>query len=319
MLSFFAQMRPINAKQEGGVSRIANTDYVGTDGNVDEADIYFSRYKVDPTDPSGGTGVSVYPKFLNGETPATKSGRVTDINRREVLADFIVASDDFPKAFVNRVWDEAFGVGFTRPVDAMGEHNKPSHPELLNGLAMDFRNSKFDIKSLMKWVVMSQAFDRQTRKLSDPFIGRPDAFRSFAWRSNSLLYGSVNSTLGQLAKARIAGGQLDPHTVLGQQGDIGKKQQRKPDQIARERAHLNAKRLFVRSAYGDLINDLAENEKLTDRLRVVHLFLATMGRLPNKNERNRGIQILEADRNLKSSLHEVCLVLLNSREFATQH
>ena len=47
------------------------------------------------------------------------------------------------KAFVNRMWAHFLGRGFVNPVDDFGPHNPPSHPELLDKLAKEFKKSGY--------------------------------------------------------------------------------------------------------------------------------------------------------------------------------
>jgi hypothetical protein len=58
------------------------------------------------------------------------------LSRRQQLAEYIIQSDYFPKAYVNRIWGHFFGRGFTNPgpVDDFGEHNPITHPMLPNDL-----------------------------------------------------------------------------------------------------------------------------------------------------------------------------------------
>ena len=52
----------------------------------------------------------------------------------------------FAKALVNRLWGHFFGRGLVHEVDDMRETNPPSNPELLDALAKDFIEHKFDVK-----------------------------------------------------------------------------------------------------------------------------------------------------------------------------
>ncbi|MFQ5730742.1 MAG: DUF1549 and DUF1553 domain-containing protein [Planctomycetaceae bacterium] len=61
-------------------------------------------------------------------------------------------------AAVNRMWGHFFGYGFTRPVDDMGPHNPPSHPELLAYLATQFKEAGYDVKRLIRWITLSEAY-----------------------------------------------------------------------------------------------------------------------------------------------------------------
>lgn len=63
------------------------------------------------------------------------------------------------RVFVNRVWQDIFGVGIVAtPGDFGMQGNLPSHPELLDWLARDFMKDGWDIKKLMKKIVMSSTY-----------------------------------------------------------------------------------------------------------------------------------------------------------------
>ena len=60
-------------------------------------------------------------------------------NPRKVLADWMVSHPYFAEAAVNRMWSYFFGRGLVDPVDDFRSTNPPSHPELLDRLAEEFR------------------------------------------------------------------------------------------------------------------------------------------------------------------------------------
>jgi len=71
------------------------------------------------------------------------------------------------RVFVNRMWQEIFGRGLVKSSGDYGmQGDLPSHPQLLDWLAVEFRTSGWDIKQLMKTIVMSATY-QQSAKVSD--------------------------------------------------------------------------------------------------------------------------------------------------------
>ena len=96
---------------------------------------------------------------------------------RRQLAELIVdeATPYLSRAIVNRMWGHFFGYGFTRPVDDMGPHNPPSHPELLDYLVDQFAQAGFDVKRLIRWITASEAYSLTSRFGPGNTIDNPDA------------------------------------------------------------------------------------------------------------------------------------------------
>ncbi|MSR55846.1 MAG: DUF1553 domain-containing protein [Gemmataceae bacterium] len=69
----------------------------------------------------------------------------------------------FAKAFVNRLWYRFYGHGLVMRVDQLHANNAPSHPELLDWLARDFIEHKYDIKRLIVGLVSSNAYARTSQ------------------------------------------------------------------------------------------------------------------------------------------------------------
>jgi hypothetical protein len=73
----------------------------------------------------------------------------------------------FSKNIVNRLWHRFLGVGLVSPLDQMHSANRPSHPELLNQLAADTTANKYDLKRLVRGIVMSKTYSRGSKYSSE--------------------------------------------------------------------------------------------------------------------------------------------------------
>ncbi|MCA9015116.1 MAG: DUF1553 domain-containing protein, partial [Planctomycetaceae bacterium] len=112
-----------------------------------------------------------YPKFAGVRIPDGP-----DVNRRQELARLMTSGEtnQLARAMVNRMWAHFFGYGFTRPVDDMGYHNSPTHPELLDQLARQFVDSGYDIKQLIQWICLSDAYRLSSRFQDENVTDNPD-------------------------------------------------------------------------------------------------------------------------------------------------
>jgi hypothetical protein len=110
--------------------------------------------------------------------PADRSGRLE-------LADWLAAPDNplTARVFVNRVWMHLFGEGLVRTVDNFGvQGERPTHPELLDDLAVEFVGQGWSVKRLVRTVVLSRAY--RMSSADDPSAARVDPENRLLWRAN---------------------------------------------------------------------------------------------------------------------------------------
>ena len=69
----------------------------------------------------------------------------------------------FAKSIVNRLWSRYYGRGLVMPLDQMHPENAPSHPDLLDWLAADFVKHKYDLRRLIRGLVLSETYARSSR------------------------------------------------------------------------------------------------------------------------------------------------------------
>ena len=138
---------------EGAAEKDADDKYVVppklSDGKADEGKSG-KRNKGDKGagDTAGKPRVAAVPKF----------------SRRQAVADAITTGNPLlARAFVNRMWGTLLGRGFVNPVDQMDSRHPPSHPELLGWLSRDFEASGYDVKRLVRTIVLSRTYQLDSR------------------------------------------------------------------------------------------------------------------------------------------------------------
>ena len=98
-----------------------------------------------------------------------KFDTLTGKRNRLGLAEWTVSRDNplTARVFVNQLWQEIFGRGLVKTSGDFGMQGElPSHPELLDWLAVDYMEHGWDIKRLLKQMVLSATY-RQSAKISE--------------------------------------------------------------------------------------------------------------------------------------------------------
>lgn len=101
---------------------------------------------------------------------------------RAQLAQLITdpRNDYFSRAFVNRVWAELIGHGFVEPLDNFSDYNGLHHPTTLDFLAQEFTASGYDFRTLIRIIVLSDAYRRSNLPANTPIETREKSEKNFA-------------------------------------------------------------------------------------------------------------------------------------------
>lgn len=123
------------------------------------------------------------------------------------------------RVMVNRLWQEMFGRGIVFTSEDFGNQGSiPSHPELLDWLAVDFREKGWDIKYMLKKMVMSATYRQSSTADKHSREEDPDNVylsRSSRYRLNSeMIRDNVLATSG-LMNAEVGGPSVKPYQPEG--------------------------------------------------------------------------------------------------------
>jgi mono/diheme cytochrome c family protein len=134
-------------------------------------------------------GVAVQPGLPAALRPAPVAdapGSPKTLNRL-TLARWLMDEDNplTARVAVNRFWEELFGTGLVQTSEEFGTQGElPSHPELLDWLAVEFRESGWDVKRLLRLIVTSATY-RQDSRVSAA-LGQRDPFNRLLARGPRL-------------------------------------------------------------------------------------------------------------------------------------
>lgn len=335
--AFFRQakaLRKFEGTRDVQAIELVDEDWAGEGGNAAQAELYYEL--------RNGQMKVAYPVFIDGTAvdptgylPAKlDDGSEYGLNRRQSLARLIVDSPLMPKAAVNRMWSHFFGYGFTRPIDDLGEHNAPSHPELLDGLGERFRERSFDTKELIRWITLSHAYALSSRitkgnAADDPAIGEKPKFTHFylrQMRPEELYQSLLVATEADQAeeKGEAAARKKDEwlsQFIIAFGTDEGDEATTFNGSIPQVLMMFNGDLVKTATATGKggFLDRVATSD-LTNAQRIDALYTAALARKPTRKEIKIANQMMVARKgDALGALQDIWWAVLNSNEFIINH
>ena len=164
---------------------------------------------------------------IQSGTPECLPGLPKDAPKNRLsLANWVVSKENplTPRVVVNRYWQHFFGTGLvTTPEDFGSQGERPTHPQLLDWLAAEFVDSGWNVKHMLKLIVMSATYQQSSHATpammeadsSNQWLARGARFRltSQAIRDQALM---VSGLLVQ----KLGGPPVKPYQPLGIWSDL---------------------------------------------------------------------------------------------------
>jgi hypothetical protein len=274
------------------------------------------------------TETIVAPKYPGGSSPPPDELGT----RRQQLAIWMASRDNpyLPRAGVNRVWHNLFGRGLIEPVDDIGPHNPPSHPELFEELTQYFIRTGFDLRELYRTLANTRVYQRSSRWTGrEPPPAELYATMAIKTLTAEQLYDSLNRVLhrqpqGMFPGANVTSSLLDPRRLafIAKMEAGGRSPLEYQAGILQSLTSMNGGETAEATdpARSPLLGAM-EAPFLTDVDRVETLFLATLSRFPTEEERSLFVGHLEkaSPGERQKAWSNILWALVNSAEFAQNH
>jgi hypothetical protein len=275
------------------------------------------------------------PKFLVAATIASVApAPLPDgANRRQALADWITSKENpfFAKSMANRMWSYFLGKGIIDPVDDIRASNPPVNEPLLNALTSDFKDHGYDLKHLIRTIVMSRTYQAGIETNEWNQTDQVNFSHAVPRRLNAeQLMDALTQATGvrpdfpEVPPDTTAEEFPDPH--VGKDGflDLFGRPQRESACECERKTELSLPQALnlingktISDAVADPSGRLAKAlvAGISDRALIEDMYLATLSRLPTPSELDQGITYLRAGRQRSSQAQDLLWALVNSKAF----
>ncbi|HTN75340.1 MAG TPA: DUF1549 and DUF1553 domain-containing protein [Pirellulaceae bacterium] len=275
------------------------------------------------------TKLPVAPRYLLGRIAAPEPNQ----SRRQQLATWLTANENpyFAAAAVNRSWALLFGRGLVEPIDDLGEHNPPSHPELWQELAAYFQATNYDLRNLLRVLASTEAYGRTSLLRDGETPTAPELFARMALKPltaeqlyDCLAVATCKHDLAPPARREV-------NSNIGSERAMFLDKFRGPASGGTEyHAGIPQALTLMNGALIGSATDVEQSAILrsidapffTEADRIETLFLATLSRPPSADESAKFVSYLESElteAERRRALSDVLWALLNSAEFVLNH
>ncbi len=298
-------------------------------------------------------GDLIQPRTGKPQPPAPLDAKPLDAlgtsDRREALADWLTSPSNpyFARAIANRVWAAFFGMGIVNPVDDLRVSNPATNEELLDFVAQYLVKKDYDLKSLMRLILSSNAYRRSSLALPENKEDTRHFSRHYPRRLMAEVLhdaiASITSSPTNFDKITISDGsnQATSFYKAGTRAlqlydsavssyflkTFGRNQREITCEC--ERSDKPSMVQVLHLSNGDTLNEKLRSEKScvddlakreTDEI-LDRAYLMCLSRLPSEDERSRIKKLLEyaPEAEKRILVEDLLWALMTSREFLFQH
>ena len=274
-----------------------------------------------------------------------------DADPRLRLADWMSSPKNpfFAKALVNRYWKHFFTRGLIEPEDDIRDTNPPTNPELLAALEEHFISSGFDLKSLIREITRSTAYQLSSKPNNYNLVDRQNYSRYYPRRMQAeVLLDSIDFLTG--AKTTFA--NLPPGTravalpdnsynraspllqVFGRPNSLSvcECERVQSSSLAQSLHLINSSEIKSKLAVGGgRAVRLATSKDVSDEDKITELYVAAFSRKPRPDELATAIAYLNEPLTdsagkpiakstaARGNFQDLIWALMNSKEFLFNH
>lgn len=278
------------------------------------------------------TGQVPEPKYLDGEyakfTP--------EDDPRHALVDWMAQPGNpfFARVLVNRLWGHFFGRGLVDEVDDLRESNPASNPVLLDALARDFIEHRFDVKHMIRLMVTSRVYQLSSEPMDANRHDRQNFARFYARRMIAeVLHDGIDQVCG--VKTRFGGISTSaravdlPHEGFGSYflDTFDRPRRVTGCECERSSGATLAQVLWLANS-DEMENKLANGEGRIAKLLAANqpiaeiigeLYLAAYARRPGEPEAATAVSYIDGQQDKRQALEDLLWTIVNSKEFMFNH
>jgi hypothetical protein len=284
----------------------------------------------------------IHPVTKQAAIPRPLGGREIDpepgIDRRIAFADWLTSKENpfFARAMANLIWRNMMGRGLVNPVDDMRDTNPATHPRLLDALAKELSDHRFDQMHLIRLIANSQTYQHsseanETNRLDFKYYSRsyPKRMMAEVYMDAVAQVTGVRDAFKDWPEAKRALQLPDSRTDSYFLKAFGRPDREKTCECERTAEPNVAQMLHL--ANGDTLN-----QKLMARENVIskHLtgkeppeklvevaYLRSLSRYPTNTEKEKILRVLaDAGKDERRPvIEDMYWALLSSKEFLFNH